>query len=185
MRLRFKLRLQRGRSFGGFTKKVVIVGLVLGAIAGGAYAAAGEIDPTTVPDGFLALGNRAPDSFKLKVGQSREHVYRNGAEVTVQHVSIPAGASSGWHSHAGVVFVQVVSGTATLYEVDDPTCSPRQVPAGTGFVEPGFGNVHDLRNEGSTTIELYAVYVLPPGTTATGLFTPLPPNSNPACPFAS
>jgi quercetin dioxygenase-like cupin family protein len=166
-------------------KKMAIAVLAAGVVAGGAYAAAGEIDPASVPDGFLALGNRTDDSFKIKVGHGREHLFRNGAEISEQHVTIPPGGSSGWHSHSGVVLVQIVSGTLTLYEGDDPTCSPARVSAGTGFVEAGFGNVHDVRNEGSTNVELYATYILPPGTTANGLFQPLPPNSNPACPFSS
>jgi hypothetical protein len=37
----------------------------------------------------------------------------------------------------GPVFVQVVSGTLTLYQGDDPTCSPTVIAAGNGFVEPG------------------------------------------------
>jgi quercetin dioxygenase-like cupin family protein len=169
----------------GLVKKVAIVVLAFGVIAGGAYAVAGELDPASVPQGFFALGNRATDVFKLKVGSGPEHVYRDGAEVTAQHIQIPAGASSGWHSHGGPVFVQVVSGTLTLYERDDATCSPTVIRAGNGFVEAGYGNVHDVRNEGTTSVELYATYILPPGTTGTGLFQPQPPNSNPACPFPS
>jgi quercetin dioxygenase-like cupin family protein len=132
----------------GLVKKVAIVVLAFGVIAGGAYAVEGELDPTSVPQGFFALGNRATDVFKLKVGSGPEHVYRDGAEVTAQHIRITAGASSGWHSHSGPVFVQVVSGTLTLYERDDPICSPTVITAGNGFVEVGFGNVHDVRNEG-------------------------------------
>jgi quercetin dioxygenase-like cupin family protein len=169
----------------GLVKKVAVVFVAAAVIAGTAYAVAGELDPASVPQGFFALGNRATDAFKLKVGAGPEHVYRDGAEVTAQHIQIPASASSGWHSHAGLVFVQVVSGTLTLYEQDDPTCSPTVIAAGNGFVEAGFGNVHDVRNEGATAVELYATYILPPGTTGTGLFEPQPPNSNPACPFPS
>jgi quercetin dioxygenase-like cupin family protein len=168
----------------GLTKKVAIAALAFGVIAGGAYAVAGEIDPATVPQGFLALGNRATDAFKVKVGSGPERVYKDGAEVTAQHLTIPPGASSGWHSHGGAVFVQIVGGTLTLYQADDPTCAPTQVSAGKGFVE-GPGIIHDVRNEGSTYVELYATYLLAPGTTGTGLFQPQAPNSNPACPFPS
>jgi len=52
-------------------------------------------------------------------------------------------------------------------------------------VEAGHGNVHDVRNEGSIPVDLYATYILPPGTTETGLFVPKLPSSNPACPFPS
>ena len=125
----------------GLVKKVAIVVLASAVVAGTAYAVTGELDPASVPQGFFALGNRATDTFKLKVGSGPEHVYRDGAEVTAQHIQIPAGASSGWHLHGGPVFVQVVSGTLTLYERDDPTCTPHVVSVGQGYVDTGAGHI--------------------------------------------
>ncbi len=39
-------------------------------------------------------------------------------------IAFQAGGQSGSHSHPGPVFIQVVSGTMTFYESDDPTRTP-------------------------------------------------------------
>jgi hypothetical protein len=75
----------------GLVKKVAVVFAAAAVIAGTAYAVAGELDPASVPQGFFALGNRASDVFKIKVGSGPEHVYRDGAEVTAQHIRDPGG----------------------------------------------------------------------------------------------
>jgi quercetin dioxygenase-like cupin family protein len=38
----------------------------------------------------------------------------------VQTIAFASGATSGWHSHPGPVLIQVVSGTMTFYESNDP-----------------------------------------------------------------
>lgn len=48
-----------------------------------------------------------------------------------------------------------------MYEVDDPTCTPRVYPAGSGFIDPGDGHVHLLRNEGRVDLVTVAVQILP------------------------
>ena len=53
----------------------------------------------------------------------------------------------GWHSHPGLSFVIVKSGTATFYDGDDRTVLAYAYPAGsTAFEEEG--HVHIVRNEG-------------------------------------
>ena len=37
-----------------------------------------------------------------------------GLDIAVQDIVFPAGSSSGWHTHPGPVFIQVISGTMTL-----------------------------------------------------------------------
>ena len=49
-------------------------------------------------------------------------------------VNIAPLATSGWHSHPGVVLVSVVSGSVTMY---DSSCVASVHPAGTSFVESG------------------------------------------------
>ena len=46
-------------------------------------------------------------------------------DIAVQTISFPPGSASGWHTHPGPVFIQVMSGTMTFYQSDDPTCSPQ------------------------------------------------------------
>ena len=73
--------------------------------------------------------------------------------------------------------VAVKSGTITLYDGDDPTCSPRSVSAGAVFVEEP-GHVHLARNEGTTTEQHVSTYILPLGA-PTRVDAPNPGN----CPF--
>ena len=75
------------------------------------------------------------------------------------------GGYSGWHTHPGPSVVVVKSGTATVYDGDDPTCTPEIYPAGTAFVDPGDGHVHMVRNEGSGTLVTQAFQIIPAGGT--------------------
>ena len=77
-------------------------------------------------------------------------------------VKIAPGGSTGWHSHPGIVFAAIKSGTATEYNGDDPDAPPVVHPAGTGFVEPP-GHVHLVRNEGSTDLEVLVFFLVPKG----------------------
>jgi hypothetical protein len=85
------------------------------------------------------------------------------AEVVFQHVIAPPGWSGGWHTHAGVVFVTVADGVLTYYHETDP-CHGRQFSKGGGFAEEAHGyDVHIARNEGSTDLDLYLMYVVQKG----------------------
>jgi len=57
----------------------------------------------------------------------------------------------------------VTKGEITAYEGDDPKCRPTVHRAGEGFVDPGDGHVHVLRNETSAPAETVAVQILPKG----------------------
>jgi len=72
-------------------------------------------------------------------------------------------ASTGWHSHPGPSVVVVKTGTATVYEGDDPSCTPHTYPAGTAFIDHGGGHVHLVRNEGTDSLEVYAFQIIPAG----------------------
>jgi quercetin dioxygenase-like cupin family protein len=117
---------------------------------------------------ILARGAFAAETdIKLKStlgGVSRVMNVKNAADVIVQNVTIEPGAQTGWHSHHGPVIVVVAAGTMTLYQADDPTCTGETYNVGEAFVDPGQGNVHNARNEGSVGIQLLATYFdVPPG----------------------
>lgn len=78
----------------------------------------------------------------------------------VDNVFDPNG-NTGWHSHPGPSLVTVVAGTITVYEGDDPLCTPHVYPAGTGFVDGG--GTHLLRNEGTIPAETIASQLIPAG----------------------
>lgn len=50
-------------------------------------------------------------------------------------------ASTGWHHHPGPVFITVLQGSVTFYELDDATCTPHVYSAGQGFVDYGGGHI--------------------------------------------
>jgi quercetin dioxygenase-like cupin family protein len=98
-------------------------------------------------------------------------------DLAVQQIVFQPGGQSGWHSHPGPVFIQVVSGTMTFYESDDPTCTPTVRTAGQGFLDVG-EHAHIARNETGTTATNVVTYLAPPGA-ALRIDQPNPGN----CPF--
>ena len=68
-----------------------------------------------------------------------------GMDMVVRTFDYAPGSTTGWHTHPGPVFINVISGTVTFYELDDPTCTPKVVTAGQGYVDTGHGHIG--RNE--------------------------------------
>ena len=100
-------------------------------------------------------------------------------DTVVLTTTIAPGGSTGWHSHPGPAFIVVTQGTITLYDGNDPTCTPHRYGPGTGFFDPGFGHVHLARNEGTTPVTEVVTYLnVPPGGSPR-IDEPAPGN----CPF--
>lgn len=165
-------------------RRTITLGLLATALsANPILAAIVQVDPSTVPQGFLVAASDVATPMHLKIANGPERIYSDGSQVYVQHAAIAPGGSTGWHTHAGPVIVTIVRGALTLYDGDDRTCTGETFAAGSGFADEGFGHVHIARNEGSTPAEFYATYILPPGSGDAGVKTPLPEFHNPACPF--
>ena len=98
-------------------------------------------------------------------------------DVAVQSIAFQPGGHSGWHSHPGPVFIQVVSGTMTFYESDDPSCAPTVRTAGQGYLDTG-EHAHIARNESGAPATNVVTYFAPPGA-ALRIDEPNPGN----CPF--
>jgi hypothetical protein len=98
-------------------------------------------------------------------------------DLAVQQIVFQPGGQSGWHSHPGPVFIQVVSGTMTFYESDDPSCTPIVRTAGQGFLDTG-DHAHIARNETGSPATNVVTYFAPPGA-ALRIDQPRPGN----CPF--
>lgn len=98
-------------------------------------------------------------------------------DIAVQSIVFQPGGHSGWHRHPGPVFIQVVSGTMTFYESDDPTCTPTVLGAGQGYLDIG-DHAHIARNESGTPATNIVTYFAPPGV-ALRIDAPNPGN----CPF--
>jgi hypothetical protein len=123
-----------------------------------------QIDPNTVPVGFLATHNDV-DSFAVK--NFRRASRGHDADVFVQHASLPANGATIWHTHPGPVIVTVVSGTLNYQREEghgrNRRCETTPYTAGNGFVDPGFGHVHRAI-AGASGVHFYATYVLPTGS---------------------
>lgn len=61
--------------------------------------------------------------------------------------------------------VSVVSGTATVYDGDDESCTPTTYAAGTGFIDEGGEHVHLVKNEGTEPLVVIAFQVVPAAAT--------------------
>lgn len=90
--------------------------------------------------------------------------------------------STGWHTHPGPSFVIVTQGSVTVYDGDDPTCTPHVYTANTAqnaFIDPGDGHVHIIRDESGEVAKAIAVQLVPAGATRRQDVKPAPGN----CPF--
>jgi len=151
------------------------------AAAATAYANLPQVDPNTVPTGILVANNQVSTPLNIKVDGGPNHILAGGTEVFMRHVVFAAGASTHWHTHLGPVVVTIVSGSLTLYDGDDKTCTGKTIGAGQGFIDDGFGHIHLARNEGTGPADFYATYLLPPDAGDT-LAVPVTDFTNPACP---
>jgi quercetin dioxygenase-like cupin family protein len=113
------------------------------------------------PSGLLDLmcrelpGTRLPWYLKMNV--------RGDSDVYVTRHTFPVGAHTGWHTHPGPSLITVIAGELTVYEADDPTCTPHVYHAGESFTDIGCGDVHLVRNEGTEAAMDVAVQIVPAG----------------------
>jgi Cupin domain len=106
---------------------------------------------------------------------------KDGFELAVRSFTYDPGSFTGWHTHPGPVFIQVLEGTVTFYEADDPDCNPIVVQAGQSYLDLG-EHAHIGRNESETvTARDLVVLFAPPGTTNFRNDAPAPPPGQ--CPF--
>ena len=119
-------------------------------------------------------GESKPDHWKVKLKT------KGLTDLYVQSNVFAPGGSSGWHTHPGPSLITVTQGTVTVYEGDDPSCTPH-VYSATGansFVDVGGGDVHLIRNEGTEEARTVVVQFIPTGATRR-IDAPAPGN----CPF--
>ena len=131
----------------------------------------GAQEPPPPPIAAEPLTSRAifPDDvdlrFKIKTHVDGDGTGRRGHPRTVTRVvnvedpshtvvvrfTVQPGAQFPWHSHAGPVVVNIVSGALTY--IDAETCTGLTYSAGEAFVDPGQGHVHSAINPtGSPTV---------------------------------
>jgi quercetin dioxygenase-like cupin family protein len=147
--------------------KFVLAGVCAACAFGGiaigiAWATPGQGVTTTILAGPVTF-----DDIKAMTLVPDEHLAmimtKGESDIYFVQNKIAPGGQTGWHSHPGISFVTIRSGTATAYEGDDPN-TPHVLAAGTGFVEQA-GHVHNIRNEGTTDLVLIAFQLIPAGAT--------------------
>jgi hypothetical protein len=143
-------------------KRSAAIAAVVVAVAAGAASATHVpiVDPATVPTGFLAAHNSIED---VPISAIARAAASGGADVFLQHVRLPAGAATGWHTHPGPALVTVVSGSLTYEDAAQNRCRSILYTTGEGFADRGFGHVHRAV-AGPTGVDFYVAYVLPPGS---------------------
>lgn len=87
---------------------------------------------------------------------------KDNSDVGVDRLTVIPGGQSGWHTHAGITMITVISGEVRI--TDGLNCSARSHRAGDSFIEPA-NRPHIVRNlSSSVTAELTAVQIRPAGT---------------------
>lgn len=120
----------------------------------------GEVDPATVPTGFLVAHSSIAD---VPVSALSRAVKPDGTDMFVQHVRLGPGVATGWHTHPGPALVSVARGTLTYENAQANRCVQTTYSGGQGFVDRGFGHVHRAV-AGSDGVDFYVTYLLPPGS---------------------
>jgi len=92
---------------------------------------------------------------------------RGSSDLYVQENTWQPGGSTGWHTHPGPSFIIVTEGSVTVYDGDDPTCTPHVYSATDtahkSFIDIGGGDVHIVRNETNAVAKAIAVQFVPAG----------------------
>lgn len=149
-------------------RSTLIAALVLGALV--AYAGTVVASPGS--------GFGSTTLAKATYGDIFSHVHtvpaawdelistKGASDLYVQQNTWQPGGTTGWHTHPGPSFVIVTKGSVTVYDGDDPTCTPHVYTAGTAdnaFIDPGDGHVHLVRNETTAVAQTIAVQLIPAG----------------------
>jgi len=92
--------------------------------------------------------------------QSRQKT-KGLSDLYVQSNVWAPGGSTGWHTHPGHSLITVTSGTITVYEGEDGSCTPRAYTAGMGLVDAGGDHVHIIRNEEQVEARTITVQLIP------------------------
>jgi quercetin dioxygenase-like cupin family protein len=144
-----------------FKRTMAVAGVL--TVGGAAAAIANhvtQVDPATVPTGFLAAHSKVEG---IRVSAIARAVERRNADVSIQHARLAPNEATGWHTHPGPAMVAVVRGSITYEDAGHGKCQRATYVAGEGFFDRGFGHVHRAI-AGRDGADFYPVYVLPPGS---------------------
>jgi hypothetical protein len=133
----------------------------------GATIALGRFDDIDVMIHELLPAGAAPDDRRDEGRDEGRTLWlsfqktRGPSDLYVQSNVWAVGGTTGWHTHPGHSLITVTAGAVTVYEGDDPSCTPHVYTAGMGFVDRGGDHVHVIRNEGAVEARTIAVQLIP------------------------
>jgi quercetin dioxygenase-like cupin family protein len=128
------------------------------AVAGVGVGVAVATAPSGVRTVDYAATGTIPEAVHLNADRIKLQT-KGVADVVTQLITYEAGASSGWHSHVGIVVVTVKDGAVTRYGSD---CGGETFRQGDVFIETGDMGPIVLRNEGTAPAHLAASFVTNP-----------------------
>jgi quercetin dioxygenase-like cupin family protein len=120
--------------------------------------------PPSNVTGVTVANGALPEVIRAKF-MERKSGFTNGTDVkniVLVRFTVEPGGTFGWHRHGGPVWAIVTSGTLTIYNGDDATCTPHIYGAGSAFLDSG-DHTHLGKNETSDQVEIYATFMLPEG----------------------
>src|SRR4051812_48847613 len=85
-------------------------------------------------------------------------IHATSGAMILETYTIKPGGSFGWHVHGAPVAVVVTRGTLTVFDPKVNACAPFKVGKGQSFVEPA-NHIHLARNDGTTPVIVYALYL--------------------------
>jgi quercetin dioxygenase-like cupin family protein len=102
-----------------------------------------------------ARGRAAPWEVRVRT--------RGNTTLGLDQLTVVDHGHSGWHTHAGLTMVTVVSGEVTWYDGAKPDCPAKTYHVGESFIEPA-NNVHLVHNTTGNTVVFTAVQMRPENT---------------------
>jgi len=149
-----------------WTKVALIAGvttLMLAACAAvGVVSSSAADPPAPIASEALTLRSVFTDDINMKLRLKEDQGKTTVVEVddpsrtVVVRYTVQPGAQFPWHSHAGPVFVNLISGELTYIEADG--CEETRYTTGQAFVDPGQGHVHSAINRGTIPTVFVATF---------------------------
>src|SRR5919202_676855 len=127
--------------------------IILGVLAGLLAAGTALATPASGVDATV------PHEVQVNVDRVKFET-KEPMDMSVVTLTMPPGATTGWHGHPGVGLIAVTQGTGVLYGSD---CSARTYQAGEVFVEAGGDPANVFRNESTSPVVLTVTFVAPQG----------------------
>jgi hypothetical protein len=137
------------------SQTVVVGAISLGLVTTARAEPAKGVTPNVIGRATFNAFNLQSDSRAMEFAAQA----KGPVDMIVRMHDYAPGSSTGWHSHPGPVFIEVIEGQVAFYERDDPTCTPKVVSKGQGYVDTGKG--HLGRNESGAAAKDVSVILAP------------------------